>query len=90
MGTSSVCNHQHVGDVEERLPRHRRAVMYVPASDERKFNKAPSLGVDTVVLDCEDGVAVNQKVYGDRCGLGLTRLHVFSSSLPFFPLGTSS
>ena len=42
--------------------RPRRAVMYVPASDERKYNKIPSLGADTVVLDCEDGVAVNKKV----------------------------
>ena len=40
----------------------RRAVMYVPASDERKIRKIPSLSVDTVVLDFEDGVASNQKV----------------------------
>lgn len=40
----------------------RRAVMYVPASDERKTKKVLSLQVDTVVFDIEDGVAVNQKV----------------------------
>ena len=44
--------------------RPRRAVMYVPASDERKYRKIPSLGADTVVLDCEDGVANNKKVGG--------------------------
>lgn len=40
----------------------RRAVMYVPASDERKTEKAASLSVDTLVFDLEDGVATNQKV----------------------------
>ena len=40
----------------------RRAVMYVPASDERKTNKVSSLKVDSIVFDIEDGVAVNQKV----------------------------
>ncbi|ODN02292.1 Citrate lyase subunit beta-like protein, mitochondrial [Orchesella cincta] len=39
----------------------RRAVMYVPASDLRKIAKIPTLGVDSIVLDCEDGVAVNKK-----------------------------
>lgn len=36
--------------------------MYVPSSDLRKIQKIPSLGVDTVVIDFEDGVAANQKV----------------------------
>ncbi len=40
----------------------RRAVMYVPASDERKTRKVASLGVDSIVFDIEDGVAMNQKV----------------------------
>ena len=40
----------------------RRAVMYVPASDERKTKKATTLSVDTLVFDLEDGVAANQKV----------------------------
>lgn len=37
--------------------------MYVPASDLRKIAKIPSLGVDCIVLDAEDGVAINKKVY---------------------------
>ena len=40
----------------------RRAVMYVPASDERKTKKATTLSVDSLVFDLEDGVAANQKV----------------------------
>ena len=40
----------------------RRAVMYVPASDERKVKKTTSLRVDSLVFDIEDGVAVSQKV----------------------------
>ena len=36
--------------------------MYVPGMDQRKMDKIPSLGVDTVVFDIEDGVAADQKV----------------------------
>ncbi|XP_075774871.1 citramalyl-CoA lyase, mitochondrial isoform X2 [Pelodiscus sinensis] len=39
----------------------RRAVLYVPADDERKIKKISSLNVDCAVLDCEDGVALNRK-----------------------------
>ena len=39
----------------------RRAMMYVPACDERKTSKAAVLEVDSIVFDMEDGVAVNQK-----------------------------
>lgn len=39
----------------------RRALMYVPASDERKLLKIPTMEADCVVMDCEDGVAVNRK-----------------------------
>lgn len=44
----------------------RRAVLYVPADDEKKIRKIPSLNVDCAVLDCEDGVALNRKVI-KRC-----------------------
>ena len=40
----------------------RRALMYIPGSDVRKLNKIPTLKVDTVAVDLEDGVATNQKV----------------------------
>ncbi|XP_042887508.1 citramalyl-CoA lyase, mitochondrial-like [Penaeus japonicus] len=39
----------------------RRAVLYVPGSDERKLKKIPSLGADCIVMDCEDGVALSKK-----------------------------
>lgn len=39
----------------------RRAVLYVPASDEKKLKKIPFIQADCVVLDCEDGVALNRK-----------------------------
>ncbi|KAF7494847.1 Citramalyl-CoA lyase [Sarcoptes scabiei] len=41
----------------------RRAILYVPGNDQRKIDKA--LGtfkqIDSIVLDCEDGVAANNK-----------------------------
>lgn len=40
----------------------RRAIMYVPGYDDRKANKAATLTIDSIVLDCEDGVALNKKV----------------------------
>ena len=51
------------GPLQQRRFFPRRAVMYVPASDERKTKKATTLSVDTLVFDLEDGVALNQKVY---------------------------
>jgi len=36
--------------------------LYVPGNDEGKMKKIPSLNVDCVILDCEDGVALNRKV----------------------------
>ncbi len=39
----------------------RRAMLYVPADDERKIHKAARLDVDSICLDIEDGVAVNRK-----------------------------
>ncbi|NDJ61327.1 MAG: CoA ester lyase [Chloroflexi bacterium] len=39
----------------------RRALLFVPGDDRRKLEKAAALDVDTVILDLEDGVAVNRK-----------------------------
>lgn len=41
--------------------RARRALMYVPGSDEAKIKKASALDLDSAILDLEDGVAFNQK-----------------------------
>lgn len=45
----------------ENYLRARRALMYVPGSDERKIAKAAGLGLDGAILDLEDGVAFNRK-----------------------------
>ncbi len=41
--------------------RSRRALLYVPGNDLNKITKAAGLGVDGVILDLEDGVAINRK-----------------------------
>lgn len=41
--------------------RPRRALLYSPASDWRKMEKAAGLGADCVCLDLEDGVAPERK-----------------------------
>jgi citrate lyase beta subunit len=41
--------------------RARRAIMYVPGDDRHKIEKAAGLGVDSIMLDIEDGVALNRK-----------------------------
>ena len=39
----------------------RRAVLYMPGDDWHKIEKAASLGVDSVCMDLEDGVAISRK-----------------------------
>lgn len=46
---------------EKRTFVPRRALMYVPASEEKKLAKISSLQADCIVLDCEDGVALSKK-----------------------------
>jgi citrate lyase subunit beta-like protein len=41
--------------------RARRALLYMPGDDFYKINKGATLGVDTVCMDMEDGVAYNRK-----------------------------
>jgi len=41
--------------------RVRRAILFVPGDDRRKIEKGAASGVDSVVLDCEDGVAAGRK-----------------------------
>lgn len=42
----------------------RRALLYVPGNDQRKIDKVTKLAdVDSIVFDCEDGVAANKKVF---------------------------
>jgi citrate lyase beta subunit len=41
--------------------RARRALLYTPGDDPHKINKAANIEVDSICLDIEDGVAINQK-----------------------------
>ncbi len=43
------------------MTRPRRALLFVPATERRRIEKAASLGVDAVILDLEDGAAQNKK-----------------------------
>lgn len=37
--------------------------MYVPGDDQKKINKIFGVKIDCIALDCEDGVAINKKVF---------------------------
>lgn len=43
------------------MPPPRRALLFMPGDDPRKIAKGATLGVDSVILDLEDGVAAGQK-----------------------------
>ena len=41
----------------------RRSVLYMPGSNARAMEKGKTLPADGLILDLEDAVAVNKKVY---------------------------
>ena len=41
--------------------KSRRALLYMPGDDWKKIVKSITLGVDSICMDMEDGVAVNKK-----------------------------
>jgi len=41
--------------------RVRRALLFMPGDDRSKIEKGAALGVDSVIMDLEDGVALNNK-----------------------------
>lgn len=45
----------------DRIHRPRRAVLYVPASNEKAIAKLPTLACDTVIFDLEDAVGPDEK-----------------------------
>ncbi|OBZ82215.1 Citrate lyase subunit beta-like protein, mitochondrial [Choanephora cucurbitarum] len=49
------------GNTKANTTRSRRALFYVPGSDERKIHKSISVGADCIVYDLEDSVTVNKK-----------------------------
>ncbi len=48
----------------ERLPRPRRSVLYVPASNRRALAKVTSLPCDAIIVDLEDAVGPDEKQPG--------------------------
>ena len=44
----------------------RRAMLYMPGSDWHQLEKATTLGVDSVCMDLEAGVAVNRNEVARR------------------------
>ena len=41
--------------------RVRRCLLFMPGDDLKKIQKGISLGVDSIIMDLEDGVALNRK-----------------------------
>jgi citrate lyase beta subunit len=41
--------------------RIRRALLFMPGDDRRKIEKGAGLGADSIIMDLEDGVALNNK-----------------------------
>ncbi|XP_045195106.2 citramalyl-CoA lyase, mitochondrial-like isoform X2 [Mercenaria mercenaria] len=62
VSTGSGCSQTGASKLKVKRFTPRRAVLYIPGSDERKLKKIQILEVDCAVMDCEDGVAANRKV----------------------------
>ncbi|MCB9454353.1 MAG: CoA ester lyase, partial [Anaerolineaceae bacterium] len=43
------------------MMRIRRGLLFMPGDDRRKIEKGAALDVDAVIMDLEDGVALNNK-----------------------------
>ncbi len=56
-----------IDELESSCIRPRKSLLFVPADDMKKITKAASLPADCVVLECEDGVAMNRKVPVEFC-----------------------
>lgn len=58
----------------------RRALLYMPGDDRRKIQKATTLGVDSICMDMEDGVAANKKAEAREVIAGAMKELDFGSS----------
>jgi citrate lyase beta subunit len=47
--------------LRKRESRIRRSLLFVPGDDMKKITKAAASGADSVIMDLEDGVALNRK-----------------------------
>lgn len=63
MITKSIARHisQFAGVREIARYVPRRALLYVPASNQKMLDKVPLMQADSVVLELEDGVALTAK-----------------------------
>ncbi|KAI7850368.1 Pyruvate/Phosphoenolpyruvate kinase-like domain-containing protein [Circinella umbellata] len=59
--TSTITTTATTTKENTRDSRSRRALFYVPGSDERKIHKSISVGADCIVYDLEDSVSLNKK-----------------------------
>lgn len=57
----------------------RRSVLYMPADSLRKITKATTLAVDSIVMDLEDGVALNRKDEGRQTAIEACKTLDFGS-----------
>lgn len=60
--------------------RSRRALLFMPGDSRRKIEKGIHLGVDAIIMDLEDGVAINRKTEARR---------VVAEALTIFDFGRS-
>ncbi|MFQ3648248.1 MAG: CoA ester lyase [Anaerolineae bacterium] len=49
------------------MERNRRALLFMPGDARRKIEKGAALGVDSVIMDLEDAVALTQKQAAREC-----------------------
>lgn len=54
----------------------RRSLLFVPAAEERKLERAPESGADTLILDLEDSIAPERKADARRNAAEFLRAHV--------------
>ncbi|MCO4055114.1 MAG: CoA ester lyase [Bosea sp.] len=52
-----------------------RSLLFVPADDERKLEKALASGADALILDLEDSVALERKPQARRIAAGFMKAH---------------
>lgn len=53
--------------------RIRRALLFMPGDDRRKIEKGAGLGADAIIMDLEDGVALNHKAAARQSVLAALR-----------------
>ena len=51
----------------------RRSILWVPGDQPRKLARAAQAGADVVVLDLEDGIAIDRQEVGRECVAGALR-----------------